>query len=61
MTTELEINNSLKKIKKKRLKRLKNLLLGIKKMELMYIANLFKVKDNGELQQHQLSQRGIKK
>lgn len=58
MTTELEINNSLKKIKKKRLK---NLLLGIKKMELMYIANLFKGKDNGELQQHQLSQRGIKK
>jgi hypothetical protein len=61
MTTELEINNSLKKIKKKHLKRLKNLLLGIKKMELMYIANLFKGKDNGELQQHQLSQRGIKK
>jgi hypothetical protein len=30
-------------------------------MELMYIANLFKDKDNGELQQHQLSQRGIKK
>ena len=30
-------------------------------MELMYIANLFKGKDNGELQQHQLSQRGIKK
>lgn len=61
MTTELEINNSLKKIKKKYLKRLKNLLLGIKKMELMYIANLFKDKDNGELQQQQLSQRGIKK